>query len=140
MASDPDSWPVISEKSEGTAVEAVQYLLRQHGADIEADGIYGPATTAAVKAFQDVEDLADDGIAGPKTLAAAVVTVRKDDEDDKADAVTAAQVLVGAADVDGVFGPRTETAVRYWQDKLDVEIDGTVGPETWQALFAASAG
>lgn len=37
---------------------------------IEADGIYGPATTEAVKRFQSRHHLTVDGIAGPATHAA----------------------------------------------------------------------
>ena len=35
-----------------------------------ADGTYGPATTAAVVAFQKAQGLTEDGIAGPTTLTA----------------------------------------------------------------------
>jgi peptidoglycan hydrolase-like protein with peptidoglycan-binding domain len=139
MASDPKPWPIIRTSDTGTAVRALEHLLRLHGADLEADGLFGPDTEAAVKGFQAANDLDDDGLAGPKTLAALVVLVRPGDKDDKAEAVTAAQVLVEADDVDGIFGPKTETAVKYWQDKLDLGIDGIVGPKTWQALFATAA-
>lgn len=37
-------------------------------------------------------------------------------------------------DTDGYFGPKTEQAVRNFQDDKDIKIDGIVGPETWREL------
>lgn len=39
-----------------------------------------------------------------------------------------------AGDADGEFGPNTEAAVRRFQRKAGITIDGEVGPETWKAL------
>lgn len=55
----------------GSDVSAYQQQLAQRGFDPGAiDGIRGPRTTAAVKAFQQANGLVADGIVGPKTMAA----------------------------------------------------------------------
>lgn len=38
--------------------------------------------------------------------------------------------------IDGDFGPDTATAVRHLQERVKIDADSTVGPETWQALLA----
>lgn len=37
-------------------------------------------------------------------------------------------------DVDGIFGPKTEAAVKDFQKKKGLDVDGIVGPKTWAAL------
>jgi len=36
--------------------------------------------------------------------------------------------------VDGIFGPKTENAVKDFQTAKKIEVDGIVGPQTWHAL------
>lgn len=62
--------PVLARGARGTAVSLLQTRLRAWGANIAADGVFGPATLAAVRAFQKAHRLAVDGIVGPATWAA----------------------------------------------------------------------
>ncbi|PKD43748.1 peptidoglycan-binding domain-containing protein [Rhodohalobacter barkolensis] len=49
------------------------------------------------------------------------------------DDVRQVQRILGV-DVDGLFGPKTELAVRDFQAEMGLAIDGVVGPKTWQAI------
>jgi peptidoglycan hydrolase-like protein with peptidoglycan-binding domain len=49
-------------------------------------------------------------------------------------AVSKIQKIVGVI-VDGRFGPKTEAAVRDWQFKHQLGVDGIVGPATWGKMF-----
>lgn len=62
---------VLKEGAEGRDVKMLQEQLVELGylEEDDVDRIYGPTTIAAVKAFQDRNDLRDDGKAGEKTLA-----------------------------------------------------------------------
>lgn len=53
----------------GAAVRELQALLGQRGHALPADGDFGPATEAAVRAFQQAHGLSADGVVGPATLA-----------------------------------------------------------------------
>jgi murein L,D-transpeptidase YcbB/YkuD len=55
--------------SEGPQVADLQRRLNEHGAGLVVDGIFGPRTEAAVRAFQRRNRLKVDGIVGPATAA-----------------------------------------------------------------------
>lgn len=62
---------VYQSGSSGETVVTIQKKLIRWGyLDGEADGIYGPRTSAAIRRFQSVNGLKVDGIAGTETLAA----------------------------------------------------------------------
>src|SRR5271163_535528 len=56
---------VLSEGSEGRQVELLQRAL----GGIKVDGVFGPETEAAVRAFQTSRNLTPDGVVGPLTSA-----------------------------------------------------------------------
>jgi peptidoglycan hydrolase-like protein with peptidoglycan-binding domain len=141
-------WPLTRKGDQHHPVESLQNLLRARGHSVTVDGIFGPTTDAAVRAFQHQKHLAVDGIVGPKTWAALIVTVK---QGSSGDAVRAVQEefqfrnLSGdpskGLQVDGIFGPKTDAAVRGFQTALhadipSVAVDGIVGPVTWQALVS----
>ncbi len=62
---DPAGRQTTRRSDRGTAVERIQTKLR-----VDPDGIFGPATEAAVREFQRNAGLVPDGIVGPNTWAA----------------------------------------------------------------------
>lgn len=137
----PAPWPSIGAGQQGADVTAIQYLLRQHGSGIDADGHFGPLTEAAVVDFQSSRGLVADGVVGPQTWPRLIVEVR---EGSRGEAVKAAQTQLnkhgaGLA-VDGQFGPLTRSAVISFQSSRGLIVDGIVGPQTWQALVAGGGG
>jgi peptidoglycan hydrolase-like protein with peptidoglycan-binding domain len=147
-ASTISPWPLVRQGAQHHPVETLQYLLRARGHNVTVDGIFGPATDSAVRAFQQQKGLAVDGIVGPATWSALIITVRQGSQ---GDAVRAVQEefqfrnLSGdpnkGLQVDGIFGPKTDAAVRGFQQALrqdipSVTVDGIVGPVTWQALVS----
>src|ERR1051325_9042127 len=63
--------PILKQGSSGPDVKDLQQKLKDLGFDPNGvDGNFGPGTKAAVIAFQQSQGLQADGIAGPATLAA----------------------------------------------------------------------
>lgn len=59
--------PTLRFGSAGTSVRIMQRLLVSNGYGIEIDGVFGPLTEAAIKAFQNQRSLSVDGVVGQKT-------------------------------------------------------------------------
>lgn len=62
--------PMLRKGSKGDEVRHCQRKLSLHGADLVEDGDFGPRTDSAVRSFQTSEGLDADGIVGPLTWAA----------------------------------------------------------------------
>jgi peptidoglycan hydrolase-like protein with peptidoglycan-binding domain len=128
-------WPTEQEGSTGENVRSVQYLLNAHGSNLAVDGDFGPKTDAAVRAFQADHGLGVDGIVGDQTWPVLIIEVSSGNT---GDAVRAVQSQIhsrsGWLAIDGIFGPETESAVRFFQQDTGLAVDGIVGPDTWNTL------
>lgn len=145
--------PTISRGATGDAVRRLQRALRRTpNLGLAVDGVFGAATEAAVKDFQQGAGLTVDGVVGPLTWAALpngapMPSLR---EGAAGDAVRSLQqVLANGASgqwnispgaIDGNFGPNTKASVKAFQTWGGVTADGVVGDQTWAvSLHAASA-
>lgn len=61
------SMPNVSFGNSGVTVRVLQRLLISNGYGMRVDGVFGPFTETAVKAFQNRRNLIPDGIVGQKT-------------------------------------------------------------------------
>jgi len=141
-------WPVVATGHNGHPVKTLQFLLRARGHTVTVDGIFGPQTDAAVKAFQMSKGLAANGTMDPNSWTALIIQIKKGSSGDAESGVQEEfQFRNESGDpnkgvqVDGIFGPQTDSAVRGFQhavslDVPSVAVDGIVGPITWQALIS----
>jgi peptidoglycan hydrolase-like protein with peptidoglycan-binding domain len=148
MAGSVSPWPLVSQGDQQHPVQTLQYLLRARGHSVVVDGIFGPHTNSAVRAFQQEKNLSVDGIVGPNTWSALIIQVKQGSQGDAVRGVQEEfQFRNESGDpskglqVDGIFGPNTDAAVRGFQQALhadipSVAVDGIVGPITWRALVS----
>jgi peptidoglycan hydrolase-like protein with peptidoglycan-binding domain len=134
----------LKRGAHGHRVASVQSAL-----GIGSDGIFGPATSRAVKAFQRAHGLTPDGIVGPATIAAlgagAPAAARAANAGLSVSrhvpqgSVTDLQRALGVA-ADGIFGPQTLHALKAFQRAHGLTADGIAGPVTWGALHGRGGG
>ena len=67
-----EDMPLIKRGSKCEAVKKLQQILNAKGYKLSVDGDFGPATEAAVKAYQKANHLEVDGEVGPMTWAALI--------------------------------------------------------------------
>lgn len=112
------------------------------------EAVFDPDCETAVRAFQQDRGLRVDGIVGPETLGALDEARRRLGDRVLFHAVNrpftgddVAELQQRLLDMgfdpgrcDGVFGRRTDTAVREFQRNVGIQPDGTCGPTTLKAL------
>ncbi len=135
-----EPWVELRNGSEGQRVRGMQYLIRAHDSTIAADGVFGPATEAAVRAFQADNGLPADGIVGPVTWPRLVIDTASGSSGDAVRGVQSfGLVLIPEQEplvVDGMYGPETESRVRLFQNLWGLASDGIAGRGTWSYLSA----
>ena len=136
--------PTLKKGSKKPEVKDLQEALKALGFSGvgKVDGVFGAATEKAVKAFQASVGIEADGIVG-------ALTWRNIDEADQSEPIlkkgskglpvrrlqsrmTAYNYDTGG--IDGRFGAKTEAAVKQLQEQAALEIDGIVGPATWEVV------
>ena len=144
---DPETLGALRESAPqpapGHRVERVKELQRQLASlglsPGPVDGRYGPATTGAVKRFQEANDLPVHGVADRLTLDALRAHVRGRPLTGRLERVKELQrhlTALGLAPgpVDGRYGPATTDAVRRFQQRHRLPMDGIADPDTLNAL------
>ena len=118
----------------GAAVAKLQLVL-----GVSISGVYDRRTVAAVRAFQVSHGLEPDGVAGPLTWAtiSGELNGRPGDtvyrHGDRGHRISTLQWALGLP-ASGRFGLATQAAVRRFQRRHGMVVDGEVGPRTLQAL------
>lgn len=127
-------------------IAGLQVALRSHGLyKGPIDGVAGPKTAAAVRAFQRRAHLTVDGIAGIRTRTALgrfgrpLFGRRMLRRGMVGWDVSVLQFLLRrhgdlACELDGRFGPMTAAAVRRFQRTSRLAVDGVAGPATFAVL------
>lgn len=138
---------VLREGDRGEEVRDAQRRLAARGWALAADGVFGPETAEAVRAFQRLQGLDPDGVLGPVTRQSLWSTgsppwpgrlLRQGLEgEDVRQAQSRLAERGWGLGVDGSFGPTTDAIVRSYQNEKTLVVDGEVGELTWQSLWTA---
>ncbi|BCK69247.1 hypothetical protein Srufu_032000 [Streptomyces libani subsp. rufus] len=132
-------WPLARRGDLLWKARAVQYLLRAHGHDIEADGDFGVRTAAAVKKFQAGHGLLADGKVGARTWSHLIIRI--DSRHAPQQAVVALQYLLDnsgtATDITGIFTPSTARSLETFQRERALPVTGVADRDTWRALLTS---
>ncbi|MGN0795277.1 MAG: peptidoglycan-binding protein [Aristaeellaceae bacterium] len=148
-----NTYETLRPGDSSTAVRTLQYTLYELGYyDGRVDGVYGSTTEDAVRAFQIRNDVTPvDGIAGNKTqqvlyssnavgAAAAVTqytTLRKGDRGNSVvEMQDSLQQLGYLSEATGYYDDATVEAVKNFQRRNGLTVDGTAGQDTLRVLYS----
>nr|WP_246297651.1 peptidoglycan-binding protein [Janibacter cremeus] len=144
----PKSYPTLSEGARGPDVQLAQKVI-----GTGADGVFGPATKSALISWQRNHAVRATGVLDAATWAKMVAlgkvpargestTTPPTTQDtvrlgSRGASVKALQRILGLS-VDGVFGPKTNAAVREFQKGKALKVNGVVDGNVWKALNGKS--
>lgn len=140
----------VSKGVEGEDIKRIQNRLYELGYLATADlvtGNFGDTTEAAVIKLQEVNGLNDDGKVGRQTINLLYSEDIKPNflsYGEKSDVVLACQQRLKdlgymTTTPDGAYGDDTAAAVRQFQSRNDLVVDGYLGPSTRIALNSSEA-
>lgn len=153
-------WPGVYFRyppvTQHASVSTWQRQMRARGWNIEVDGIYGEQSQTVCLAFQEEKGLDVDGVVGPATWRAAwtaPVTPPSDDVPSWPGVYLSYPPITEhvsartwqskmrergwTIDVDGLYGEQSRTVCRTFQAEKGLDVDGVVGPVTWNATWTA---
>lgn len=145
---EPTPDPMLQEGDENERVMALQNRLMDLGyLDIDQPTeYYGSATEYAVSLFQRQHELQQDGIAGQETLImiyspdAKPYTLLQGTKGEDVDSLQRQLVRLGYLDkVTKYYGTETEAAVRAFQERNDLTVDGKTGQHTLDVIYSPKA-
>ncbi len=136
--------PVPDEEDNiDTTIKRLQQNLNRlkvtdkNGKTLVEDGINGANTKSATEKFQTIIGVQPTGIADTNTWNAInVILAKRIIRVNHAGGavVRYLQYRIGV-EIDGVYGPQTEAAIKNFQRQNGLEADGIVGPASWQKLI-----
>jgi len=144
---------ILQRGDQSSEVARIQKMLFDLKYDITVDGDFGPATRKVVKQFQKEHGLEITGIVDlivegalaaelqkPKVSDHKLITGSYLKKGDSGAAVATLQNALNRKDArpavneDGVFGITTQNALKAFQKKNKLLVDGIAGPQTFQRL------
>ena len=138
---------MVTVGDEGTDVEELQKRLVELDYMTKATGYFGDETAAAVKEFQDRNDLSTDGMIGMATremLYSEEAVAKSLGYGEQGDDVLKFQkrlykLAYLTTEPDGNFGKDTLAAVKLFQELNGLIADGHIGPQTKEMLMSSDA-
>lgn len=140
----PKVVPDIHKKLE--SVRVIQWMLNAHGVHLGIDGTFWVQTENAVMYFQENANISVSATVSSPTwerliLASSMTGLLTTDEGDQVKALQEILNVFGAKprlDVDGSFGPLTQTATKHFQQTHALPVSGRADLNTWCVLVGGS--
>ncbi|MFB5662709.1 peptidoglycan-binding protein [Alteribacillus sp. HJP-4] len=160
-SSKSSTFKVLSSGDRGSEVSSLQQQLKDLGFyKKDVTGIYGPDTESAVRSFQRANSISGDGLSGPQTFnklennpkkASSASSGNSSSSNSSSSSGSTLRYQSQGQDVTdlqnqlkqlgfmkmnatGIFGDVTEKAVRSFQSKYGLTVDGIAGPQTFGKL------